>query len=127
MSIKAFSIDEGKVVLYVIENDIEDMTRIVAHGAESGQLLFGRRGRLLWWASFNVDNDASWNMDNIWAAAFVQLPSGSIFAGSEHTSPARKPGKSGGRLLTYTSPKMSREAHYSPTFYLYNIGPANKL
>ncbi len=121
---QGFSIDEGKVMLYVIENDIEDMTRIV-RTAQSQDITLGDVGDSVV-ASFNVDNDASWNMDNIWAAAFVQLPSGSILqAASTLPLPESQVRVAAPFDLHLTEDEPG--AHYSPTFYLYNIGPATSF
>lgn len=117
-----FSIEEGKVLLYILEDQLpQSLTRIVRAVYEEDISLDGAGDTVN--VSFSVENDASWNLDNLWAAAFVQLPSGSIMQavstlhGTTHQVRAAIP---------FDLHIMEEEpaSHFSPVFYLYNIGEA---
>ncbi|NLO44456.1 MAG: T9SS type A sorting domain-containing protein [Candidatus Cloacimonetes bacterium] len=116
-----FSTDEAKIVLYIVENNLGEMTRIV-RTAQSQDITLNGAGDTAT-ASFSVTNDAAWNLDNIWAAAFVQTSSGSIL---QAISTLPVPENQVRVAVPFDLHIKEEEpgAHFSPVFYLYNLGPA---
>lgn len=118
-------VEDGMVYLYLVEDNLgEGLTRIVHYVSSQAISIAGAGSTALF--DFDITPDPAWDLSNLWAVAFVQLPSNTILQAisSEPQS---------GNQIRVAAPfdlNMRTEdtgAFFSPNFYVYNIGEASIL
>lgn len=119
------AIEDANVVFYLVENDLpEELNRIVRAVQSQPISIAGAGNEQLF--SFNLEPDPGWNPANLWATAFVQLPTNTILQ-SVSTLPQPEH-----QIRVAVPFDLKIEADetgdiFSPYFHVYNLGAASTL
>ncbi|MDD3562684.1 MAG: T9SS type A sorting domain-containing protein [Candidatus Cloacimonetes bacterium] len=120
-----FALDDADLVFYLVEDDITtELTHIVRSVETQPILLSGAGSQVLSQASFSID--PTWNTANLWAFAFVQLPSHSILQGVS-TLPLPQHYIRAAVSFDHDIQNATPGLYLSPSFLIYNMGNANDV
>ncbi|MCK9557321.1 MAG: T9SS type A sorting domain-containing protein [Candidatus Cloacimonetes bacterium] len=119
------AIADAEVVFYLVEDNLpEDLTRIV-RTVQSQPISIAGAGNFQVF-NFSIVPDPAWNLANVWATAFVQMPQNTILqAVSTLPQPEHQI-----RVAVPFDLKLSSEVtgdFFSPYFHVFNLGPAATL
>jgi len=119
------ALEDASVVFYLVEDDVTaEFTQIVRSVQTESITLSGAGSSTLSHASFSLD--PAWIQANLWAFAFVQLPSKTILQAAS-TTPA--PEYSVRAAIPFDNDLQSDDSgtFFSPPFWIYNLGEVNDV
>ncbi len=117
------SFEDAKLIYYLIEDDIDDELTHIVRDIITQDIDIAYTGSVVEYDT-TFDMDYSWNVNNLWAVAFVQLQNQSIIQ-SASSLPLPENLIQAALPFDNTIYGPANGQYESPAFYIYNLGAAD--
>lgn len=115
----------GDLLFYLVEDDIDDELTHIVRSVESQAISLSGAGNILN-ADISFAIEPSWNADNLWAVAFIQIPGNAILQAASTLSQPE--------YYVRAAVPFDHDLHSddpgifaSPQFWIYNLGAADEV